>query len=103
MNSNEFGQTVALLEGSCRQHWPTSEVAVPRVTFSALLARFGGSDTLSEMSHEVSDFEVQVLERNKNYADGGAKAACKAIFQLLGARHPLVERYFRAFSSALHS
>ena len=46
---------------------------------------------------------IQVLERNKQYDNGGAKEACKAIFQLLGLRHPLVERYFRAFSSALHS
>jgi len=46
---------------------------------------------------------IEVLERNKQYDNGGAKEACKAIFQLLGARHPLVERFFRAFSSALHS
>ncbi len=46
---------------------------------------------------------INVLERNKDYDNGGAKAACKAIFQLLGMRHPLVERFFRAFSSALHS
>ena len=46
---------------------------------------------------------IEVLERNKLYDNGGAKEACKAIFQLLGMRHPLVERSFRAFSSALHS
>ncbi len=46
---------------------------------------------------------IEVLERNKQYDNGGAKEACKAIFQLLGMRHPTVERFFRAFSSALHS
>jgi putative thioredoxin len=46
---------------------------------------------------------IAVLERNKQYDNGGAKEACKAIFQLLGMRHPLVERSIRAFSSALHS
>jgi putative thioredoxin len=46
---------------------------------------------------------IEVLERNKQYENEGAKEACKAIFQLLGMRHPLVERSFRAFSSALHS
>jgi putative thioredoxin len=46
---------------------------------------------------------IEVLERNKQYENGGAKEACRAIFQLLGMRHPLVERSFRAFSSALHS
>jgi len=46
---------------------------------------------------------IEVIERNKQYDNGGAKEACKAIFQLLGMRHPTVERFFRAFSSALHS
>jgi putative thioredoxin len=46
---------------------------------------------------------IEVLERNKQYDDGGAKAACRAIFLLLGVRHPLVERFSRPFSSALHS
>lgn len=49
------------------------------------------------------DALIHVLERNKGYDNGGAKEACKAIFQLLGMRHHLVERRFRAFSSALHS
>jgi len=46
---------------------------------------------------------IEVLERDKSYDQQGAKEACKAIFQLLGRRHPLAERYFRGFSSALHS
>lgn len=46
---------------------------------------------------------IEVLERNKSYDNAGAKEACKAIFQLLGRRHPLAERFLRPFSSALHS
>jgi putative thioredoxin len=46
---------------------------------------------------------IEVLERNKDYDNGGARKAGKAIFQLLGLQHPLAERWFRAFSSALHS
>jgi putative thioredoxin len=46
---------------------------------------------------------IEVLERNRQYENEGAKDACKAIFQLLGMRNPLVEHYFRAFSSALHA
>jgi putative thioredoxin len=46
---------------------------------------------------------IDVLERDKTYDNAGAKEACKAIFQLLGTQHPLVQRFFRAFSSALHA
>lgn len=46
---------------------------------------------------------IEVVERDKSYDNGGAKEACKAIFQLLGTRHPVVERSLRAFSSALHA
>ncbi len=46
---------------------------------------------------------IEVLERDKDYDHSGAREACKAIFTLLGLRHPLSERFFRAFSSALHS
>ncbi len=46
---------------------------------------------------------IEVLKRDNQYAQGGAKEACKAIFQLLGMRHTLVERSSRAFGSALHS
>jgi len=46
---------------------------------------------------------IEVLERDKQYDNGGAKEACKAVFALLGMRHALAERFFRSFSSALHS
>ena len=46
---------------------------------------------------------IEVLGRDRKYDDAGAKEACKAIFQVLGRRHELAERHFRAFSSALHA
>lgn len=46
---------------------------------------------------------IEVLQRNKTYADGLSKEACKAIFQILGIRHPVVEQYHRAYTSALYS
>ncbi len=46
---------------------------------------------------------IEVLERDRHYHEEGAKAACRAIFQLLGPRHPVTERHLRTYSSALHS
>jgi putative thioredoxin len=45
---------------------------------------------------------IEVLGRQRDYYAGMPKQACKAIFQLLGIRHPIAERYHRAFASALH-
>ena len=45
---------------------------------------------------------IEVVERRRDYHDGLAKEACKAIFQVLGIRHPIAEGYHRAFASALH-
>ena len=69
-----------------------------RDKYLAGAAAAGSGNFASALEHFI-----EVLERDKQYDNGGAKAACKAIFQLLGMRHPLVERSFRAFSSALHS
>jgi putative thioredoxin len=46
---------------------------------------------------------IDVLQRGRDYQEGAAKEACKAIFQVLGVRHPVSERYHRAFSSAVHA
>jgi putative thioredoxin len=76
----------ALPEGNVRENYLRGAVALSSGDFAAALEAF-----------------IQVLERNKQYDNGGAKDACKAIFQMLGMRHPVVESAFRAFSSALHS
>ncbi|MCD6338980.1 MAG: thioredoxin [Verrucomicrobia bacterium] len=49
------------------------------------------------------DAWIAVIERDKDWSEGKAKEACRAIFQLLGPRHPITEARFRAFSSAVHS
>ncbi len=76
----------ALPEAKVRDRYLAGATAVRAGDFATGLAAF-----------------IEVLERNKTYDNAGAKEACKAIFQLLGTRHPLAERFFRAFSSALHS
>jgi putative thioredoxin len=45
---------------------------------------------------------IEVLRRQRDYADGAARDAGRSIFVLLGIQHPVAERYHRAFSSALH-
>ncbi len=76
----------SLPEASVRPKYLAGAAAVQSGDFAAAIEAF-----------------IKVLERNKQYDNGGAKEACKAIFQVLGMRHPTVERFFRAFSSALHS
>ncbi len=46
---------------------------------------------------------IHGLQVDKGYMDHGARTACKAIFQFLGIRHAVSEKYWRAFSSALNS
>jgi putative thioredoxin len=72
--------------GPVRERYLAGAAALRSGNFEAALAAF-----------------IEVLERDKQYAEGEAKEACKAAFLLLGTRHPLAERYFRRFSSALHS
>jgi len=45
---------------------------------------------------------ISVLHEDRKYADGAARDAGRAIFQLLGIRHPICEKYHRAFSSAVN-
>lgn len=80
------GQPAALPEAKVRDRYLAGAAALRAGDFASALASF-----------------IEVLERNKEYDHAGAKEACKAIFQLLGPRHPLADRFFRAFSSALHS
>ncbi|MBI4469681.1 MAG: thioredoxin [Acidobacteria bacterium] len=46
---------------------------------------------------------IEVVQRKRDYADEAPKHACKAIFQALGLHHPVAERYYNAFTSALYS
>jgi putative thioredoxin len=79
-------QPAALPEARVRERYLAGAAAVRSGDFESALPAF-----------------IDVLERDKAYDNAGAKEACKAIFQLLGTQHPLVQRFFRAFSSALHA
>jgi len=79
-------QPNAFPEDKVRQRYLAGANAVQTGDFEAALSAF-----------------IEVLERNRNYDDEGAKRACKAIFQVLGMRNLLTDRFFRAFSSALHA
>ncbi|MHC1766073.1 MAG: thioredoxin [Verrucomicrobiia bacterium] len=81
------GQPSGLPEaGLLRERYLAGAAAVRSGDFAAALPAF-----------------IEVLEKDRSFDDGGAKEACKSIFQLLGMQHPLVQRYFRAFSSAVHA
>jgi putative thioredoxin len=45
---------------------------------------------------------IAVIRGQRGYADGAAQEAGRAVFMLLGWRHPVCERYHRAFTSALN-
>lgn len=46
---------------------------------------------------------VEVVERRPKYAEGFAGEVGKAIFRYLGIRHPIADKHYRRFSSALNS
>lgn len=79
-------QPETLPPGSGRDSYRAGMQAVRRGDWAAALPAF-----------------IEVLERHQAYDHGGAKEACRAIFQLLGPRHPVTEQHFRAYSSALHA
>lgn len=75
-----------LAESSVKPRYIEAATALRRGNYAAALEGF-----------------VDVLTKRRDYDHGGAKTACQAIFMLLGIRHPLAEKFHRAFSSALHS
>jgi putative thioredoxin len=63
-----------------------------------------GLNALAQLDYATAlESFIKVIESDRKYHDEAAKAGCKAIFQILGIRHPISERFHRAFSSALHS
>lgn len=46
---------------------------------------------------------VEVLLEKPDFDEGRAKAACLALFQHLGLRHPISEEFFRRYSMAVNS
>lgn len=63
-----------------------------------------GLESLAKLDYATAlENWIQVIESDRKYHNEAAKGACKAIFQFLGIRHPISERFHRAFSSALYS
>lgn len=46
---------------------------------------------------------IRLIEKDRNFAEGGAVEACKSIFRFLGLRHETAEKYHRLFSSVMFS
>ncbi|MDP6036533.1 MAG: thioredoxin [Verrucomicrobiota bacterium] len=46
---------------------------------------------------------IGVLEKDRDYANGAAKDACKTIIRYLGIRHPITEEYYRAYTSLVNA
>jgi putative thioredoxin len=84
-----------LAKGTDEAGWPDAAV---RPRFLAGLRALKAADF-----GEALPAFIQTIERDKSFADGAAQAMCKAIVQLLGVRDPIVDRHYRALSSALHS
>ncbi|MBG89948.1 MAG: thioredoxin [Verrucomicrobiales bacterium] len=48
------------------------------------------------------DAWLEVIERQKDFADGKLVDTCKALFRFLGPRHPVSDKFYRRFTSALY-
>ncbi len=75
-----------LSAGTLRDHYINGLRALQRQDFRAA-------------AHEL----VELLLEKPEYDDGRAKAACRALFQHLGLRHPISEEFSRRYSMAVNS
>jgi putative thioredoxin len=63
-----------------------------------------GLEALAKLDYAVClENWIKVIASDRPYHNEAAKTACKSVFQILGIRHPISERFHRAFSSALYS
>ena len=76
----------ALPEGDLKDRYLEGARAIAQADYAAALEAFIG-----------------VLERDRHYANGAAKDACKTIIQYLGFRHPITEQFHRAYASAVNA
>ena len=81
---------------------PEPSAVAPR---EAVPARFAEGVQALRQNDPAKALEafIEVMQRQRDFRGGAAKDACRAIFQVLGPRHPVSERYHRAFSAALYS
>ena len=75
-----------LPEGDLKTKYLAGTRAVQKADYAAALEAFIG-----------------VLEKDRDYANGAAKNACKTIIQYLGIRHPITEEYYRAYTSLVNA
>ncbi len=75
-----------LPEGDLKTKYLAGTRAVQKADYAAALEAFIG-----------------VLEKDRDYASGAAKNACKTIIQYLGIRHPITEEYYRAYTSLVNA
>lgn len=76
----------ALPEGDLKAQYLAGSRAVQQADYAAALEAF-----------------ISVLEKDRHYANGAAKDACKVIIQYLGIRHPITEEYYRAYTSLVNA
>jgi putative thioredoxin len=99
-DANEYShaQALALLARAAA----TPEGDLPEDPVKAVLLRGLAAVRQREWDPAMEAF-IEVTERRRNYAGGLAAEAGKAIFRYLGIRHPVADKHYRRFSSALNS
>ncbi len=59
--------------------------------------------TLDDRFEEAMDRFLQVIAKNKNFGDGKVRKAMLALFEVMGAEHPLTHIYRRKFANLVLS
>jgi len=99
-DADEAGHAQALLILARAGSRPASDFPEDRVRDSLL----AGLAAIRERNWDAAlEAFIDVTERRPKYAGGLAAEAGKAIFRYLGIRHPIAERHYRRFSSAINS
>ncbi len=86
---------VILERGTTDAAWP-DETVRPRFLESLRAWQAGDRETTLQAV-------IEVIQARKNYADAAPERLARAIVQLLGVRHPVVDRHYRALTGALYS
>lgn len=64
---------------------------------------FHGMEALrSSRLEEAMELWLGILEEERNFRGGELARICRALFQVLGWRHPVMDRFSRRFSAAVH-
>ncbi|QSR83860.1 tetratricopeptide repeat protein [Methylacidimicrobium sp. B4] len=78
--------------------------APPGANSDARLARYleGLEAVRDGRLEQAMEAWLGILEEERNFRQGELARICRALFQILGWRHPLTERFSRRFSAAIH-